>query len=43
MDINKKGRDGGDRATPKTSADRNPTAATSHVKAAIVRLHLEGT
>jgi len=35
MTTKTKGRNGGDRATPKTSDNRNPTATASRIKAPI--------
>lgn len=42
MTKNNKGRNGGDRPTPKTSDSHNPTPIHSGIKAAIVRLAVWG-
>lgn len=42
MTTKGKGRNGGDRATPKLSSSRNPTPIHSGIKAAIVRLAVWG-
>lgn len=42
MTTKGKGRNGGDRATPKPSSSCNPTPIHSRIKAAIVRLAVWG-
>lgn len=42
MTTKTKGRNGGDRPTPKTSDSRKPTLILSGIKAAIVRLAVWG-